>query len=178
MSNFNPMICRKGIDFARGFAFMLETRREADPGPTQNMYRIMLRSATYGGMFLYEDGQGNIAALACYSIGTDQGDFKDVHVVHVDYILMKPKLQRSLYYLKCMNFFADTIPALHPEVTIMTMEAEASVKQNNRLYSKFARLTGTIQGDLDLLNVYETTMEEFSAFCKKMMKRFKEGSVG
>lgn len=173
MSNFNPKICRKDIDFARGFAFMLETRRKIDPGPTRNMYRLMLRSATYGGMILYEDKQGTIVAIACYSLGTEREEFEDRHVVHVDYILMKPELQGSYYFLRCMDFFSDTISALHPEVKSVMMEAEASSKRNNRLYSKFAQLTEIVQGDLDVLHVYQTTMDQFSTYAKNLLNRIR-----
>lgn len=172
MGNFNPKICRDDADFARGFAFLLETGREAGhSGPTVNVYRVMLRVVTYGGMILYEDEQGRIAGAACYTIGTEPAGFEDRHVLHVDYILMKPALQCTGYFLKCMVFFLDTVTARHPEAEVMIMEAAADAGRNNRLYSKFARMTGVIEGDGRKFHVYQTTLEEFSAYVGKLAGR-------
>lgn len=173
MGKLNLKICREGVDFARGFAFLLQTRREADPGPTQNMYRLMLRSATYGGMVLYEDEACGVVGAACYSIGSERADFEDCDVVQVDYILLKPELQGTFYFLRCMRDFFGYISEQYPDVTRVTMEAEASSLRNNRLYSKFARLTGTVQGDLDVLHVYQAKLAHVSAYVRKLLDRNK-----
>jgi hypothetical protein len=175
MDKFNPVICREGIDYARTIAFATETSIEADPyARLSEVYWTIMRALRYGNVIRYENEHGMIVGMCCYTVGTIDAEFEDRHVVHVMYGLLAQSLQGSVYFMKGMHFLAHTIRSLHPEVELLQIEAYDTAKRNNRLYSKFARITGHIQSGQHVRNVYTTTVTQFSDYVEYLIENKKQ----
>jgi hypothetical protein len=163
------MVCREAKDLARCLIFIIETKRKADPHINIfDIYEMMLRSMRYGNVICYDNEHGVAVGMVSYTIGTLEAEYEDTDTVHVEYCLMEPGLQGSFYFLKCLQFFMQTIVNEHPGVEWMTMRAYDKVKRNNRLYSKFAQKTGQIQGEKGTLNVYKTHIKQLQAYLQRL----------
>jgi len=167
-SNFHPMICREDKDLARCFAFIIETKREADPDLSiVDAYEMMLRSMRFGNVICYDNEHGQAVGMASYTIGTMAADYEDRDTAYVEYCLMDPRLQRTFYFLKCLQFLAQTIENEHDGVKWFTLRAYEKSEQNNRLYAKFTRKIGEIEGRKGRLNLYQTSMPELQAYLQR-----------
>lgn len=168
MKPFHTLICTEDSEFARCLAYILHTKKTADPQfPTERVYAIMLRVLQHGTMIRFEDEEGAIIGVVCYTIGTDDEGYEDRHVAYVEYCLAPSTLHGTRFFMKCLKILIDTIQERNPEAVCFMLEADADHRHNNRLYSKFAKLTNVAQDDERTANRYTASMADMRDFLAK-----------
>lgn len=168
MNTFSSYICEQDIDFRRCMSFMVKTKRTADPElRTVDAYAAMLRVLTYGTLIRVEDEQAAVIAIVGYTIGSPQQDYTDHDVAYVEYCLASPSRHGSRLFLQGLRMLVMTIQERHPEVVHLALAATEHHPRNNRLYAKFAELSGRDEIAEVNLNLYTATLESVRKYTER-----------
>ncbi|GIQ67783.1 hypothetical protein DUZ99_02695 [Xylanibacillus composti] len=168
MEPFRTYICEEDVDFRRCMTFILQTKRTADPGlRTADAYAAMLRVLTYGTLIRFEDEQGLVIGIVGYTLGSPQQEYEDRETAYVEYCLMPLSRQGSLFFIQGLGILVRTIQDRHPEIVHLSLAAAENHRRNNRLYAKFAKLTGRDMNDVLNMNLYTASLDDVRQYVER-----------
>lgn len=170
--------CRTDEDCVLAALFLIETRRAAHPEyPLSELWWVIQKALRYGNLFYLDDASGAPLGASCYSIGTQEGQFEDVHILDIDYVLFTPRLHGTTHFLSLFAGYWRELRRLHPGISELRLMAYADAARNNRLYSKFAKVARQLWTDTGatdkrkMMNEYRVDAQELDTFLERLMTR-------
>jgi len=168
MESFTTLVCQTADDFSRAFQFMLRTKNAADPFfRTANAYAMVLRVLRYGTMLRFENEEGRIIGIVCYTFGSALNDYEDRNTAYVEYCLAEPSKHGTTFFLRGLTIMVNGILEQNPQTEQFMLAAQESHSHNNRLYSKFATKVETLPGDQEASNVYSVKRDGLMRYLAK-----------
>ncbi|MEK5257424.1 hypothetical protein [Paenibacillus sp. FSL E2-0201] len=156
--------CENDADYAKASLFILNNRRDLHPGfTTVDMIALIYSYLSEGQILNIMDINGQVIAIAAYYQGTPDLHFEDKHVAYVDNVILDRAHRNTRVFIRGFNGLIEQIIQDHPETEEFRFAALNDNAYLQKLYSKFAKLSYTREGELGKENIYSTEISSIRA---------------
>lgn len=141
--------CTHDDDFAKVSLFWLANKHDVHRSfVTLDIVSLLCSYATQGHLLYIADDESRVVAILAYYHGTPEKEFQDKEIVRVDIAILERAYRGTRFFLKGFRSIVDQIMEAHPDAQEFQFVAFSENAYLCRLYSKFAAVSYTRNGEL------------------------------
>ncbi|WP_270171144.1 hypothetical protein [Paenibacillus sp. SYP-B4298] len=163
--------CETDQERAQVSLFLLKNRRDFHPSFTvQDIMDLIYSYMTEGHAIYIADDQGAVLGVCAYYIGTREQQFADRERAFLDMGLSHRSVRGTRAFVKGLIYLIDQLEEQHDGIQEVCFRTLTEKRDLTRMYAKFARLVGTMEGPLGEESCFAESLPELKANLDKFRR--------